>query len=401
MGVVRWGNGRQRIGGVLLTCVLIVLLGATGSVAGERGVEIDTDTNTTDTNLTDTNLTDTNTTDTNLTDTTSPSSTESDGALEELEDQQPVTETTLDGSAETLDDTIDAVESTTTLADTGDSVESVLDGGVTPTPIATATPARSVSGEESETSPGTAQSSSNHSSHLVRSGIGTDVPSGPAVGAAAVGLGAVVAGVAARRLAGTPGVLRTPARVTSRGLGRWTRWFAPFRYSKHDESDPLDHEKREAVFEAVDDSPGVYLAELSDRLDLTRSTLRHHVRVLEHEDLIAAAKVRGYRRFYPAHTDEIELAAAMNDEATAPIVDALARLGEASVSALADTVDRDVSTVTYHLGRLEEDGVVVRERDGRAMVNRLAPEARGALIPLDDGDTAPTAADNEALLTAD
>jgi DNA-binding transcriptional ArsR family regulator len=42
-------------------------------------------------------------------------------------------------------------------------------------------------------------------------------------------------------------------------------------------------------------------------------------------------------------------------------------------------VDRDASTVSHHLSRLEADGLVERERDGPAVVNRLAPATRAAL----------------------
>jgi DNA-binding transcriptional ArsR family regulator len=59
----------------------------------------------------------------------------------------------------------------------------------------------------------------------------------------------------------------------------------------------------------------------------------------------------------------------------------LAKEGDASVSTIADALDRDPSTVSHHLSRLEEDGLVERERDGRSKVNRLAPATEAALAP--------------------
>lgn len=215
----------------------------------------------------------------------------------------------------------------------------------------------------------------------------------------AVGVQAVVAGVAFRELTDVPAPARTVAVTGRQVMDRGPRLFAPLRYSRYDDSDPLEHDDRAAVFETIEDSPGVYLSQLSERTEVSLSTLRHHVRVLEREDLIAAARVRGRRRFYPAHTEDVELAAAMNDEATAPIVDALARLGAVTVSDLADADGRDASTVTHHLQRLEEDGLVERERDGRAIVNRLAAEVREALAPM--GDTAPEPVESEATVSAD
>ncbi|WP_338727028.1 helix-turn-helix domain-containing protein [Haladaptatus sp. DJG-WS-42] len=180
--------------------------------------------------------------------------------------------------------------------------------------------------------------------------------------------------------------------VTTRlhaGIERVTRIIAPFRYSRFDDSDPLEHEGRDAVFSAINESPGIYLSAVAERADVPLSTARHHLRVLEDEQLISGAKIRGKRRFYSAHTEGHELVAALNDEATATVLDALSRLGPASVSALASAVGRDPSTITHHLQRLEADGIVVREREGRAVVTRLSQEANAALRP--EPEPAPSA----------
>lgn len=211
------------------------------------------------------------------------------------------------------------------------------------------------------------------------------VPAAVAVGAGLAIAGAAVrTGLAGGLLAGAPAIAPEGLRMTVRGaIDRVIRSIAPMRYSRWDDSDPLEHEGRAGVFEVIEGSPGIYLTAVSERTDVPLSTLRHHVRVLERENLIAGATVRGRRRFYPANRDDVELAAALNDEATAPIIDALARLGPTSVSALADAVERDVSTVTHHLQRLEEGGLVQRTREGREIANRLAPDVHAALAPVE------------------
>jgi DNA-binding transcriptional ArsR family regulator len=215
-----------------------------------------------------------------------------------------------------------------------------------------------------------------------------DVPPGDLVGG--LGLAGLAAAVVLRQGTAVPldGVARTtraalsPAVVAgSNLLDRLTRMFYPLRYSRYDDSDPLEHEAREEMLTVVRARPGTYLSEVSERAGLPLSTARYHVRVLEREGLVTSAKVRGRRRFYPNDVGGVELAAAMNDEATARLLDALARVGPASVSGLAETVDKDPSTVTHHLKRLEDGGIVVRERDGQAIRNRLAPEAAEALEP--------------------
>ncbi|WP_276258322.1 winged helix-turn-helix transcriptional regulator [Haloglomus litoreum] len=229
---------------------------------------------------------------------------------------------------------------------------------------------------------------------------GDDLPGGPAGAGAVVGLAGAAAAVAARQsgaFSGMGGSLATTTRTAAASvpgtghLDRLVRMLAPFRYSRYDDSDPLEHEAREAMFEVVEDSPGTYLSEIADRAGIPLSTARHHIRVLEREDLVSGAKVRGKRRFYPAHTEGVELAAAMNDDSTAAVIDALARLGAASVSDLADELGKDPSTVTHHVQRLEEDEVVVRERDGRAVMNKLTAAARTMLEP-DERAAGPAAA---------
>jgi DNA-binding transcriptional ArsR family regulator len=183
-------------------------------------------------------------------------------------------------------------------------------------------------------------------------------------------------------LAATARAASAPAVHTGQeALSRLARMLAPFRYSRYDDSDPLELETRRAVYDAVRERPGEPITAVSDRADVNLSTARHHVRVLRDEGLVATARVRNCERFYPAGTDDLELAAAMADESTADILDAMVRHEPASVSAIAEDVDRSPSTVTHHLQKLEDDGIVIRERAGRSVENRLSEAARAALDP--------------------
>jgi predicted transcriptional regulator len=144
------------------------------------------------------------------------------------------------------------------------------------------------------------------------------------------------------------------------------------RYSRWDDSDPLAHDTRNALYGVIEEAPGVYLSAVCARAGVALSTGRHHLAVLEEEGVVMTAKVRGRRRYYPDHAPDAELAAALEDEATAEVLHALAALGTAHGGRLADELDRDPSTVSHHLARLAADGLVERERDGKAVRNRLA-----------------------------
>lgn len=225
------------------------------------------------------------------------------------------------------------------------------------------------------------------------------VPGG--AGGVAVGLGTVAAGAAAARALGgsastagtAPGAVRAGnvwlrtavgRRLADAGLADWVgRVLAALGYSRYDDTDPLDHQTRRALFDHVRSEPGTYLTAASEATDVSISTARYHLRVLEHENLVEDVSIHGKRRFLPADADATDgaLGPALADDATASLLDALAGRGPASVSELADAVDRDPSTVTHHLQRLEDDGLVVREREGRSVTNRLAADVRDVLAP--------------------
>jgi len=150
-------------------------------------------------------------------------------------------------------------------------------------------------------------------------------------------------------------------------------------YSRLDGSDPLENDARAAVYDAVTTAPGVYLARLAELSDVPRSTVRYHVRVLERENLVQSAKQGGKRRYFPTGVEDVAATAALHDDATRAVVEALDAVGPTSVSALARELDLSAATVSYHLDRLESDGVVVRERAGNEVRNALSESARSAM----------------------
>ncbi|WP_101297721.1 winged helix-turn-helix transcriptional regulator [Halegenticoccus soli] len=160
-------------------------------------------------------------------------------------------------------------------------------------------------------------------------------------------------------------------------------------YSRHDESSPLENDVRKRVYETIASAPGTYVSEIAERTDTPRSTVRYHIKVLERERLIFGEKIRGKQRFFPVGAERVELTAALDDDAAATVLDAVARLAPATVSEVASEVDRTPGTVSYHLSRLEEAGLIEQERDGGTVLNRLASDVR-----VDDGE--PTVARIEA-----
>ena len=179
-------------------------------------------------------------------------------------------------------------------------------------------------------------------------------------------------------------IVPTAGRTSIPSVGRVVPSFerfvgSLFRYSRYDDSDPLEHDGRLAVYETIVANPGIYLSQIESTNTGTLSTVRHHLRVLEEEHLISSEKHRGKRRFVAIEEEYTELAAALSDQATMKVLETLAAIEPASNRQLADRLNRDPATISHHLTGLEAAGLVNRTKDGRVIINRTAPRVQRAL----------------------
>lgn len=159
-------------------------------------------------------------------------------------------------------------------------------------------------------------------------------------------------------------------------------------YTRWDSSDPLTHEIRASIYDFITHSPGAYLSEICSAVDVTLTTTRHHLNVLEEEGEVSKVTVWGKRRYYPGYESEPHLIAALDETGTAAVLRTLAAIGEATGGQLADEIGRAPSTISHHLSRLEQAGLIERERDGRRIINRVDQETKeriATITSLDDG----------------
>lgn len=290
---------------------------------------------------------------------------------------------TVDSTADTVGESVD---STATILD--DSTETVLsvDDELEPS-----TTAELVSPTPSDTSGPTADPSTETPTAAVSPADGTDgdplgAPTEPLVGGAVVGGMVALTGFVGRELLVNGDAARgsVPSASAARGwLTGWADRLRPllglFGYQRYDDSSPLDHAARRRLHKAVRTDPGVHLSAVSEAADLPLSTARYHLRVLEREGLVRGVKLRGKRRYFPPDVGSEALVASLADEATANVLWTLVEDGPASVSELAERLDRDPGTVSHHLDRLSDEGLVDRDRAGREVVSSATPEVEAAV----------------------
>lgn len=152
-------------------------------------------------------------------------------------------------------------------------------------------------------------------------------------------------------------------------------------YSRYDDRSALEHPVRAEVNDVVRRMPGLHFAEVVRRVGSPEGTVRYHTRVLERDGHLQTATEWGTLRLYPATTDaeDFELYAALRDDARSRVLRGIARGEPATVTALAEALDRAASTVSHHVTRLDEAGLVDRERTGQSVEISLEPGVRDRL----------------------
>lgn len=145
------------------------------------------------------------------------------------------------------------------------------------------------------------------------------------------------------------------------------------RSPERDDAEP-ELESRRVIYRAVRDSPGIHFRGLLRELDYAQGTLQYHLGWLVDEGLVQADDDGEYTRYYPAEFEPADRAVmnALRREYSRRIVAVLAAEGPATTSALADRLGRAPSTISWHLSKLNEAGVVTRTRTGQSVEYALA-----------------------------
>lgn len=134
--------------------------------------------------------------------------------------------------------------------------------------------------------------------------------------------------------------------------------------------DPLELASRRRVFEFVSSTPGLHLRDLARRLEMDVRTADYHLRQLAKHGLVIGIEEGGYRRFFPRSADAQREVVDARDKhflgllrKRVPLYVALVLLTRdvATHGELAKDADVSPSTLSYHLVRLEGEGLLARE----------------------------------------
>lgn len=144
----------------------------------------------------------------------------------------------------------------------------------------------------------------------------------------------------------------------------------------------MDNQLRERIMDLLVSNPGCYLGKMGRDLAVPTSTLKYHLNILRSFDLVTTVKKGRCRHYFPKRrrfTDqEKRMFAALEHVPTRRMVELVRQTPGVSQAGLVDLTGLSQSTVAWHMGNLEEMGLVQSERRG-VKEYFLTPEFRQVL----------------------
>lgn len=136
----------------------------------------------------------------------------------------------------------------------------------------------------------------------------------------------------------------------------------------------LQLEARRHVFEAVRDNPGIHMRGIAKETGMPMGTLRYQLRYLEKHGLIVERRDGRKITYYPAKGEMIVDAqdkrylAVLRQEIPRLIVLHLMMHPHSSHGELKPHFKISASTLSYHLKKLADSGIISKDDDGRYYV---------------------------------
>ncbi len=128
---------------------------------------------------------------------------------------------------------------------------------------------------------------------------------------------------------------------------------------------------RDSIYSAICENPGFSSADIKKTTGVHYETLRYHLAVLEKEQKILSRKLGRSYHYFPngstlSYTDTIRLTLCQNPT-TGKILGIIETEPGISGTVLAARAGITAGTLTWHLGRLEENNLITISRSGRGM----------------------------------
>ena len=160
--------------------------------------------------------------------------------------------------------------------------------------------------------------------------------------------------------------------------------FLGYRTSRH----PLDHKKRSRIYGCIRDRPGITAAEIARATGINRGTTRYHLSRLREAGLVSAVNRGGRVGYFQSGYDATSktICCHLRNDTRREIFALLLDHPGITQSEIANEIEISRSAAAWHLQRLDADGCIASDRDGRAVRYALTDDALEVFEVLKQGD---------------
>lgn len=152
-------------------------------------------------------------------------------------------------------------------------------------------------------------------------------------------------------------------------------WIGITGYSKWDDEDLLENENRKRIYDLIGPYPGKTITDIEDQMDIARSTIDYHAKVLRDERQDVGHELRNGKRYYftgagtldddtETHPSVEQLRWTLTEKQFA-VLSAIGAHKKISIGELASDLDRTTPTISKHITALEDKDLVIRTDGGR------------------------------------
>jgi len=131
----------------------------------------------------------------------------------------------------------------------------------------------------------------------------------------------------------------------------------------------VENQNRQKIFKYISDNPCTTTTEISRNLGMNRGTLRYHLMMLKRQNMVTPYKTRGRIHYFlneSTYEDkEKAVIAVMKNDKHRRIISEILNSGQISHETLAGKIGVSAPTISWHIRRLKEEGIVRAEKDGR------------------------------------
>ncbi len=130
-----------------------------------------------------------------------------------------------------------------------------------------------------------------------------------------------------------------------------------------------DSENRTRVYDYIKKNPGAHLRMITRELDMGMGATQHHLDILEKSGKVRSKRINIYRHYYAVEILEAEhgILALLRQQTAMDILTYLMEHPRSTQSDIINFMGFSAPTISWHMSRLEEAGLVRSIKEGRTV----------------------------------